>query len=72
MRRGPGIIVTADDFGLHAAANHAIVDVLTSGIVSHTSIITNMPGFEEACELAQGHRFSDQVGMHLNLTKAGH
>ena len=37
MTRGPRIIVTADDFGLHAAANHAIVEVLTSGIVSHTT-----------------------------------
>ena len=69
MTRGPHIIVTADDFGLHAAANHAIVDVLTSGIVSHTSIITNMPGFEEACELAQSRRFSAHVGVHLNLTQ---
>lgn len=65
----PRLIVTADDFGLDAAANAAIIDVLASGVVSHTSIITNMEGFDEACELARSRGVVDRVGLHLNLTQ---
>jgi hypothetical protein len=65
----PHIIVTADDFGLDVDANAAIIDVLTSGVVSHASVITNMPAFDEACELARSRAVIDRVGLHLNLTQ---
>jgi len=63
------IIVTADDFGLDPVSNAAIIDVLTSGVVSHTSIVVNMPAFDEACDLARSRGVVDRVGLHLNLTQ---
>jgi len=66
---GPRIIVTADDFGLDAVSNAAIIDVLTSGVVSHTSIIANLAAFDEACDLARVGGVVDRVGLHLNLTQ---
>ena len=62
------IIVNADDFGISAEANRAIVEAFNKNVISSTTLMTNMPGFNEACELAHSHRLQGRVGVHLNLT----
>lgn len=63
------IIVNADDFGMNRESNLAIVEAFEKGVISSTTLMANMPGFEEACELAQRHRLLGKVGVHLNLTE---
>jgi predicted glycoside hydrolase/deacetylase ChbG (UPF0249 family) len=62
------IIVNADDFGMSAETNRAIVEAFENKVISSTTLMTNMPGFEEACELAHRHRLLGKIGLHLNLT----
>jgi chitin disaccharide deacetylase len=62
------IIVNADDFGMSAEANRAIIEAFEENLISSTTLMTNMPGFVEACELAHRHRLSGKIGVHLNLT----
>lgn len=53
MRNPSGmIIVNADDFGCSKVINQAIMTCLDRGLISSTTIMANMPGFHEACELA--------------------
>ena len=63
------IIVNADDFGYSKVINQAIMTCLDRGLISSTTIMANMPGFDEACELAISGRYTDRVGIHLNLTE---
>ncbi len=62
------IIVNADDFGMSAETNRAIVEAFENNVISSTTLMTNMPGFEEACELAHRRRLLGKIGLHLNLT----
>ncbi|MCU1253294.1 MAG: hypothetical protein JWQ49_6323 [Edaphobacter sp.] len=62
------IIVNADDFGISAEVNQAIVEAFNKNLISSTTLMTNMPGCDEACELAHRHRLQGKVGVHLNLT----
>lgn len=66
------IIVNADDFGLKSSVNKAIVESFNKEIISSTTIMANMPGFEEAVELAFKHEFNDRLGIHLNLDAGCH
>ena len=62
------IIINADDFGMSAETNRAIVEAFENNVISSTTLMTNMPGFDEACELAHRHRLLCKIGLHLNLT----
>src|SRR5260370_42450098 len=62
------IIVNADDFGMSAEVNRAIVEAFENNVISSTTLMANMPGFDEACELAHRHRLVSKIGLHLNLT----
>lgn len=62
------IIVNCDDFGMSAEVNQAIVQAFDKGEISSATLMTNMPGFEEACELAHRHRLLGKIGVHLNLS----
>ena len=66
--RSRKIIVNADDFGMSAASNRAIVEAFDKGVISSATLMTNLPGFEEACELVHRHRLHGRIGVHLNLT----
>ncbi len=63
------VIVNADDFGMSSVINRAIVACFDQRLISSTTIMANMPGFEEACELAVQHQLTDRIGVHLNLTE---
>ncbi|MBM4031945.1 MAG: ChbG/HpnK family deacetylase [Planctomycetes bacterium] len=62
------VIINADDFGLDARVNAAIVECFARGYCSSTTLMANMPGFEEACELVRCQGLSEHVGVHLVLT----
>jgi predicted glycoside hydrolase/deacetylase ChbG (UPF0249 family) len=62
-------IINADDFGRDACANAAILRSFVEGWVSSTTIMANMPGFEEACQMAAQHHLGAHVGLHLVLTE---
>jgi len=68
-RERPRIVVTADDFGMSGRINRAIVLAFERGTVSRASIMANMPGFAEACVLADRHGLHGRIGVHLNLSE---
>lgn len=61
------LIVNADDFGLSKSVNRGIIESFLNGTVSSTTLMTNMPGFEDAVTLAGEHP-SLGVGLHFNLS----
>lgn len=63
------IIVNADDFGMSAEVNRAIVEAFDNNEISSATLMTNMPGFEEACEMAHSRRLLGKIGVHINLTE---
>jgi predicted glycoside hydrolase/deacetylase ChbG (UPF0249 family) len=63
------LIVTADDFGLSDNVNDAIIEALQRGLVTHASVMANMPAFDRACALARERAVVDRLGVHLVLTE---
>lgn len=61
------LIVNADDFGYSKGVNLGILEAHLNGIVTSATIMTNMPGFDHAVELAKQHP-TLRVGIHLVLT----
>lgn len=61
------IIINADDFGLSHEVNLAIVEAFKKGYITNTTIMSNMPGFDEAIELSKKNGFFDKVGIHFNV-----
>jgi len=62
------LIVNADDFGLTANVNRAILDGHCRGVITSASLLSNGEAFESAVALAlQTPRLG--VGIHLNLTE---
>jgi predicted glycoside hydrolase/deacetylase ChbG (UPF0249 family) len=62
-------VVNADDFGMSSSVNEAIRQAFDEGLISSTSIMTNMSGFAHACEIARARNLNGKVGVHLNLTE---
>ncbi len=62
------LIVNADDFGYSSQVNAAIVKAFVDGLVSSTTLMPNMPGFDNAVALIrQGSIPANSTGVHLNL-----
>jgi predicted glycoside hydrolase/deacetylase ChbG (UPF0249 family) len=61
------IIINADDFGLSSSVNSAIIDSFARGFINSTTLMSNMPAFADAVELAYKHQITDRIGVHLNL-----
>ena len=60
-------IINADDFGYSNGVNYGIIDAHINGILTSTTCLTNMPGFNHAISLAKTHK-NLGVGIHLTLT----
>jgi len=60
-------VVNADDFGLNSSVNKAIAEAFKQRLISSSTVITNMPDFEEACEISISNRLHARIGVHLNL-----
>jgi len=64
------IIVNADDFGMSSSVNKAIFFAFDHGLIFSTSIMANMSGFDEACDMVQRLQVEDgRIGVHLNITE---
>jgi predicted glycoside hydrolase/deacetylase ChbG (UPF0249 family) len=62
------VIINADDFGLVQGVNRGIVKAHQEGILTSATLMTNMPGFEEAVLLA-GENPELGIGVHLNILR---
>jgi hypothetical protein len=70
MREINKIIINADDFGSSDLVNGAVLRSFQRFLVTSTSLLVNMPGFENAIGLIQQHVcFSDRVGVRLNFSE---
>jgi predicted glycoside hydrolase/deacetylase ChbG (UPF0249 family) len=62
------LIVNADDFGLTSGVNRAVIEAHTRGILTSTTVMANMPAFEDAVRLAKDHPGLG-IGLHFNITQ---
>ena len=60
----PRLIVNADDFGLSAAVNEAVIRAFTEGVLTSCSLMVTGEAFEHAVSLAHAHP-ALAVGIHL-------
>jgi len=67
MKINNKIIVNADDFGYSLSINEAIRLCFSAGYISKTTVMANMPAFEDAFNIAKANNFLLNVGLHLNL-----
>ncbi|MFL6673766.1 MAG: hopanoid biosynthesis-associated protein HpnK, partial [Massilia sp.] len=64
--RGPGLIITADDFGLHPSVNLAVERAWRDGVLSAASLMVAAPAAQDA--IARAHACPGlRVGLHLVL-----
>jgi hopanoid biosynthesis associated protein HpnK len=63
---GPGLIVTADDFGLHASVNRAVLRAHREGVLSAASLMVGAAAAPEAVAVARACP-GLRVGLHLVL-----
>jgi len=66
-KRRPGLIITADDFGLHESVNQAVELAHREGVLSATSLMVAAPAAANAIARARALP-SLRVGLHLVLT----
>ena len=59
------LIVNADDFGLSASVNEAVVRAHREGVLTSASLMVNEPGADEAVKLAKE---NPRLGIGLHLT----
>jgi chitin disaccharide deacetylase len=64
--RGPGLIITADDFGLHTSVNLAVERAHREGVLSAASLMVAAPAAADAIARARACP-SLRVGLHLVL-----
>lgn len=65
----PAFIITADDFGYTHSVNTAVIASFKAGLITHASLMANMPWTDEAYELARALPIADRIGCHLNLAE---
>ena len=61
------LIVNADDFGYCEAVNYGIISAHRNGIVTSTTIMANMPGFDHAVNLLKENK-NLGCGVHMTLS----
>jgi chitin disaccharide deacetylase len=58
------VIINADDFGITEGVNKAIFELAKAGIITSTSVMSNMPGYKSIVHLKD----KIGIGVHFNLT----
>lgn len=61
------LTINADDFGSSHLINTAIDTCFRNDWIDRTTIMVNMPGFDEAVALAKTNGYFEKVGCHINL-----
>src|SRR5262245_21994876 len=67
-RQTKRLIVNADDFGLTAGVNRAIIEGHMRGAITSATVMANMPAFDDAVRLARDCP-SLGVGLRFNITQ---
>lgn len=62
------LITNSDDFGMNESITDAIIDTHLNGIMTSTTLMVNMPGFDYAVKKAKENTTLG-VGIHFNLTE---
>jgi predicted glycoside hydrolase/deacetylase ChbG (UPF0249 family) len=62
------VIINADDFGLVRGVNEGIVKAHQEGILTSATLLANMPGFDQAVDMA-GANPELGMGIHLNILR---
>jgi len=62
-----GLIINADDFGIHPGTNAGILSAYACGLVSSVSLMVTMPHLNESCRDLRAARIP--AGLHLSLTQ---
>lgn len=63
------VVINADDFGRNAAVNDGIELSFRESWITSSTVLVNMPGFEDACARMRRNDLVGRVGLHLNLTE---
>lgn len=61
------LIINADDFGYSKGINYGILEGFKNGVVTSTTLMTNMPGTSHAFQLINEYKELLNVGIHLVL-----
>lgn len=61
------LIINADDFGLSPGVTRGIVEAIDAELVTSTSVMVNMPSWEETAARLPGLSARASIGLHLNL-----
>lgn len=61
------LIFNADDFGYSYGVNYGIIESHLRGVLTSTTLMAQMPGFDHAVALAKAHPTLG-IGIHLTLT----
>lgn len=61
------LIINADDFGYSHGVNYGIIESHLRGVLTSTTLMAGMPGFDHAVSLAK-HTPTLGIGVHLTLT----
>ena len=61
------LVINADDFGYSNGINYGIVDSFRDGVLTSTTLMANMPGFEHAVSLGKENPKLG-IGVHLSMT----
>ncbi len=62
------LIINADDFGLSRGINRGIIELFKKGALTSTSLLVNMPGFDDAVSLIKENQ-SLGAGIHINVIR---
>lgn len=60
----PRVIINADDFGITKGVNKAIFELVDAGILTSTSVMSNMPDYKDIVNL----KGKIGIGVHFNFT----
>lgn len=60
----PRVIINADDFGITKGVNKAIFELIDAGVLTSTSVMSNMPDYSEMVNLKN----KIGIGIHCNLS----
>lgn len=63
------LIINSDDFGYTPAVSRGIVEAHRAGVLTSTSLLANLDGFEDAVRLAREEAPALGIGVHLNLVQ---
>ena len=66
----PGnVLANADDLGLNASVNKAILHCFEEGYINSASVLTNTIGFPESVQLIHTSSCMHNLGVHVNLAQ---